>query len=315
MGQVCIGFDTSNYTTSAAWFDGEAGENYGKLLTVPEGALGLRQSDAVFQHVKRLHLLTQALCDQSLPGNVTAVGASTRPREVEGSYMPCFLVGEGQAKTLAAVLNVPFYPCSHQQGHIAAAAWSAGRPDLLDQPHLAWHLSGGTTELLYVRPEGHTVSAQLIGGTSDISAGQLVDRIGVALGLPFPAGKGLDELAGQSDSTMHFPVKLQDGRFSLSGMENKIKAMIDTGASAPDAARYTFETLALVLNRATEAAWNEYGHLPVLCSGGVASSNLLRQRLAPLKAVFAPPQYSTDNALGVAILTHRALERRVEPCA
>ena len=314
MGQVCIGFDTSNYTTSAAWFDGQAGENQGKLLTVPEGALGLRQSDAVFQHVKRLHRMTQALCVQSLPGDVAAVGASTRPREVEGSYMPCFLVGEGQAKTLAAVLGVPFYPCSHQQGHIAAAAWSAGRPDLLDQPHLAWHLSGGTTELLYVRPGGHTVSAQLIAGTSDISAGQLVDRIGVALGLPFPAGKGLDELAHQSDSTARFSVKFQEGRFSLSGMENKIKAMIDTGTPAPDVARYTFETLAQVLDRATEAAWKVYGRLPVLCSGGVASSNLLRQRLAPLEAVFAPPQYSTDNALGVAILTHRALERRVEPC-
>ena len=313
MGQLCIGFDTSNYTTSAAWFDGQAGEDQGRLLTVAEGALGLRQSEAVFQHVKRLHLMTQALCAPSLPGAVAAVGASTRPREVEGSYLPCFLVGEGQGRALAAVLGVPFYPCSHQQGHIAAAAWSAGRPDLLDTPHLAWHLSGGTTELLYVRPEGHSVRAELIGGTSDISAGQLVDRVGVALGLPFPAGKGLDELAGQSDSAARFAVKLQDGRFSLSGMENKIKDMIAGGTPAPDVARYTFETLALVLARATEAAWKEHGRLPVLCSGGVASSQLLRQRLAPLEAVFAPPRYSTDNALGVAILAHRALERGVEP--
>ena len=314
MSQVCIGFDTSNYTTSAAWFDGQTGENQGKLLTVPEGALGLRQSEALFQHVKRLHQMTQALCAQSLPGEVAAVGASTRPREVEGSYMPCFLVGEGQAKTLAAVLGVPFYSCSHQQGHIAAAAWSAGRPDLLDQPHLAWHLSGGTTELLYVQPQGHTVAAQVIGGTSDISAGQLVDRMGVALGLPFPAGKELDKLAGQSDCQARFQVKLQNSRFSLSGMENKIKDMIGAGTPAPDVARYTFETLALVLNRATQAAWGDYGRLPVLCSGGVASSNLLRQRLDPLQAVFAPPQYSTDNALGVAILAQRALERRVDPC-
>ena len=228
--------------------------------------------------------------------------------------MPCFLVGEGQAKTLAAVLGVPFYSCSHQQGHIAAAAWSAGRPDLLDQPHLAWHLSGGTTELLYVQPQGHTVAAQVIGGTSDISAGQLVDRVGVALGLPFPAGKELDKLAVQSDCQARFQVKLQNSRFSLSGMENKIKDMIGAGTPAPDVARYTFETLALVLNRATQAAWGDYGRLPVLCSGGVASSNLLRQRLDPLQAVFAPPQYSTDNALGVAILTQRALERRVDPC-
>ena len=315
MGQLCVGFDTSNYTTSAAWFDGGQGENRGKLLTVPEGALGLRQSDAVFQHVKRLHRMVQELCAQSLPGEIAAVGASTRPREVEGSYMPCFLVGEGQGKTLAALLGVPFYPCSHQQGHIAAAAWSAGRPDLLDTPHLAWHLSGGTTELLYVWPEGHSVWAELIGGTTDISAGQLVDRIGVALGIPFPAGKGLDELAGQSEDHARFAVKLQEGRFSLSGMENKLKAMLQRGTPAQDAARYAFETLAWVLTRATREAWEKYGRLPVLCSGGVASSAVLRQLLSPLEAVFAPPQYSTDNALGVAILAQRALERGVAPCA
>ena len=90
---------------------------------------------------------------------------------------------------LAQTLGVPFVPVSHQQGHIAAAAWSAGRLDLLDRPLLAWHLSGGTTELLYVQPDGFNVQASCIGGTSDISAGQLIDRTGVLLGLDFPAGE------------------------------------------------------------------------------------------------------------------------------
>ena len=304
---LCIGFDTSNYTTSAALFDGALAENRGRLLTVPDGTLGLRQSDAVFQHVKRLHLMVQELEQQVGFGKIKAVGASIKPREAEDSYMPCFLVGEGQGRALAAVLGVPFYPCSHQQGHIAAAAWSAGRIDLMDTPHLAWHLSGGTTELLYVEPWGHSVKARLIGGTSDISAGQLVDRIGVALGIGFPAGKGLDQLSQQSDSKAHFAVKLNACTFSLSGMENKIKDMIQFGSSPADAARFTFETLALVLSKATKAALREYGDLPILCSGGVASNSLLRERLAALGAVFAPPQYSTDNALGVAVLAHRAL--------
>lgn len=214
---LCIGFDTSNYTTSAAVFDGTSGENRGKLLTVPQGALGLRQSEAVFQHVKRLHLMVEQLRGDGVLDRLRSVGASTRPREVEGSYMPCFLVGEGQARTLAAALDVPFYPCSHQQGHIAAAAWSAGREDLLETPHLAWHLSGGTTELLLVRPVGHTVEAELVGGTSDIAAGQLVDRVGVALGLGFPAGESagrpvsglLSErfLCGQAAGRCFFPVR------------------------------------------------------------------------------------------------------------
>lgn len=166
-----LGLDTSNYTTSAAWFDGTGGDNTGKLLEVPQGALGLRQSEALFQHVKRLPAILEDLKAAGLPLVLTAIGASTRPREVEGSYMPCFLAGESQGKAMASVLEVPFYACSHQQGHIAAAAWSAGRMDLLDQPHLVWHLSGGTTELLYVVPDGAMVQATCIGGTSDISAG------------------------------------------------------------------------------------------------------------------------------------------------
>ena len=306
---MCLGFDTSNYTTSAAVFDGSVGENRGRLLTVQEGSLGLRQSEAVFQHVKRLHLMTETLRAEGIMGEIRAVGASTQPREVEGSYMPCFLVGEGQGRSVAAALGVPFYPCSHQQGHIAAAAWSAGREDLMDQPHLAWHLSGGTTELLVVHPQGHTVTAQVIGGTSDISAGQLVDRIGVLLGLDFPAGKAMDVLSRDSREEKHFAVKTKEGTFSLSGMENKIRGMAEAGTPPADVARFTFETLASVLARTTAWAQKQYGNLPVLCSGGVASNTLLRSRLEPLGAIFAPPQYSTDNALGVAILAHRALER------
>lgn len=307
MSGLCLGFDTSNYTTSAAVFDGTVAENRGKLLTVPEGGLGLRQSDALFQHTKRLHLMVETLREEGALGEIAAIGASVQPREVEGSYMPCFLVGAGQGRTLAAVLDIPFYPCSHQQGHIAAAAWSAGREDLLDKPHLAWHLSGGTTELLYVRPSGCMVQAELIGGTTDISAGQLVDRIGVALGMQFPAGKSLDEISAMSEKQDCFTVKMQEGKFSLSGMENKIRAMIEAGIDKSDVARYTFETLSSVLTRTTKWARSVYGDLPVLFSGGVASSNCLRNRLEPLGAVFASAKFSTDNALGVAILAHRCL--------
>lgn len=308
MGELCLGFDTSNYTTSAAVFDGETGVNRGKLLTVAEGTLGLRQSEALFQHVKRLHLMVEQLREENAIGRIRAIGASTRPREVEGSYMPCFLVGEGQGRSLAAALGVPFFPCSHQQGHIAAAAWSAGHEELLDAPHLAWHLSGGTTELLFVQPHGHTVMAEIIGGTSDISAGQLVDRIGVALGLGFPAGKAVDALSRESVKEKYFAVKTKEGVFSLSGMENKVRGMMEQGERPADVARFTLETLASVLARTTVWAKEKYGDLPVLCSGGVASNSLIRSRMEPLGAIFAPPQYSTDNALGVAILTHRALK-------
>lgn len=310
MSRRVLGLDTSNYTTSVAVFDGESGCNIGRLLDVPQGGLGLRQSDALFQHVKRLPELMQALATQEELHTVQAVGASTRPRAVEDSYMPCFLAGTSQAQALACALKVPFFPCSHQQGHLAAAAWSAGRMELLDKPFLAWHLSGGTTELLLVEPEGYNVKAQIIGGTSDISAGQLIDRAGVLLGLQFPAGKALDALYREGEEVKPFQVRLQGLEFSLSGMENKVKIMVQAGEKPSCVARFVLDTVSDVVVRATRQAQKEYPGLPVLCSGGVASNSRLRQAMTDrCGAVFAQPKYSTDNAMGVAILTHRALER------
>ena len=310
-----LALDTSNYTTSAAVFDGREGENVGRLLQVRPGELGLRQSDALFQHVKQLPQLMEQLVSQGQLENIQAVGASTRPRAVEGSYMPCFLAGTSQAQCLAHTLGVPFFAFSHQQGHLAAAAWSAGRLDLLEGPFLAWHLSGGTTELLRAEPEGDGVAvrAEILGGTTDISAGQLIDRTGVLLGLQFPAGKALDALSGEADTTLKYRVKRDGLRFSLSGMENQVKKLLADGEKPANIARFTIETVTDVILRTTRAAQEAHPGLPVLCSGGVASNRRLREALEEgCGAVFAQPQYATDNAMGTAILTWRAMEREAE---
>lgn len=305
---TALGLDTSNYTTSAAVFDGEGGRNAGKLLEVRPGERGLRQSDALFQHVKALPDRIQELRTAGALDNVAAVAASTRPRAVEGSYMPCFRAGESLGRSVAAILNVPFFAVSHQQGHLAAAAWSAGRMDLLDAPFLAWHLSGGTTELLYVEPDGANVKAERIGGTTDISAGQLIDRTGVLLGLSFPAGRALDELSRQSGSEERFRVKTAGLEFSLSGMENQVKALTEKGSAPPDVARFVLNTVSDTVHRVTVEAQNRYPGLPLLCSGGVASNSRLRYVLTEFcQGLFAQPQYSTDNAMGVAILAHRMM--------
>ncbi|MEG1878104.1 MAG: DNA-binding protein [Pseudoflavonifractor sp.] len=306
MKPVTLGLDTSNYTTSVAVFDGSEGENIGHLLEVPAGSLGLRQSEALFQHVRRLPACFDELRAMGLLAHVTAVGASTRPRSVEGSYMPCFLAGEGTARALADTLNAPYFPCSHQEGHLAAAAWSAGRMDLLDRDCLVWHLSGGTTELLLVRPDGVSVSATCIGGSQDISAGQLIDRTGKGLQLAFPAGKALDALAQSSDYQRFFPVKQKDLTFSLSGVENQVNALLEQGLAPADIARFALLTIANAVAETTAAALKLHPGLPVLCSGGVASNSILRGVLRD--AIFAAPRYSTDNALGVAILARRRLE-------
>ena len=307
-----LGLDTSNYTTSAAVFDGEGGRNQGRLLEVRPGELGLRQSDALFQHVKHLPEVVEALLGEEGLGTVQAVGASTRPRAVEGSYMPCFLAGASQGQVLSQVLGVPFYAFSHQQGHLAAAAWSAGRLDLLDRPFLAWHLSGGTTELLRVEPEedGVAVRAEILGGTSDISAGQLIDRAGVLLGLSFPAGKGVEKLSRQAQKREYYKVKVNSLTFSLSGMENKVRQMVQRGEEPAEIAWFAQETVCRVVQACTKAAMEEYPGLPVLCSGGVASNGRLKELLRQnCGALFAQPQFSTDNAMGTAVLTWRALER------
>ncbi len=303
-----LGLDTSNYTTSIAWFDGTDGENQSRLLPVKPGELGLRQSDALFAHVKSLPDLADRLFSRVKASEIEAIGVSTRPRAVEGSYMPCFLAGASQGRNLASTLGVPFFAHSHQQGHLAAAAWSADKLELLDHPFLAWHLSGGTTELLRVEPDGYNVKAEIVGGTSDISAGQLIDRTGVLLGLQFPAGKALDELNRQAEKGKGFKVKLNDLSFSLSGMENKVKAMIEAGEEPANVARFALDTVTNVVVRTTLAAQDRWPGLPVLCSGGVASNSYLRAAMSrTCGAVFAQPQYATDNAMGTAILTWRAL--------
>lgn len=297
-----LGIDTSNYTTSVAGFDGTDGKNCSRLLDVKPGRLGLRQSDALFAHVRRLPELFAHLLEGRRP-DFSAVGVSTRPRAVEGSYMPCFLAGVSQAEVLAQVLGVPLHRFSHQQGHIAASLWSAGRLDLLQKPHLAWHLSGGTTELLLVEPEGKNVRAERIGGTTDISAGQLIDRTGKLLGLPFPAGGPLDELSAESDRDERFCIRVTGLEFSLSGAENQVRSYYQRTQSGPETAAFALRTVIGAVSQATQNALGQHPDLPVVFSGGVASNSMLRLNMKGVDAVFAEPQFSTDNAMGIAVLT------------
>ena len=303
-----IGIDTSNYTTSIAYFDGEGGENCSRLLPVRQGELGLRQSDAVFAHIKSLPELSGRLFSHIQKDTITAVGVSTRPRAVEGSYMPCFMVGCSHAKLLADALGVPLVEVSHQQGHVAASLWSAGRMDLMEKTHLAWHLSGGTTELLLVEPEGRNVKCTRIGGTTDISAGQLIDRTGQLLDLPFPSGKHLDRLSREAVGKDMFRVKCRNSEFSLSGVQNKVQQFHAASADPAETAAYVLRCVAGAVYQATAQALEAYPGLSVVFSGGVASNSMLRELTAPLHPVFAQPQFSTDNAMGVAVLTKRLTE-------
>ena len=303
-----IGIDTSNYTTSIAFFDGADGVNCSRLLPVKQGELGLRQSDAVFAHIKSLPELSGRLFSHVRAEEITAVGVSTRPRAVEGSYMPCFMVGYSHAKMLSELLKVPLFEVSHQQGHVAASLWSADDLELMDEPHLAWHLSGGTTELLLVEPDGKNVKCTKIGGTTDISAGQLIDRTGQLLELPFPSGKHIDALSREAAMKETFKVKCSNMEFSLSGVQNKVQQFHSANGIPAETAAYALRCVAKAVYQASGQALKAYPGLRIVFSGGVASNSMLREVIAPLKPIFSEPQFSTDNAMGVAVLAHRYQE-------
>ena len=228
-----LGIDTSNYTTSAALYNSGTNEIRQKkqLLPVKDGALGLRQSDAVFSHVKQLAPLLEELLDQAYP--ICGVGVSTRPRDQEGSYMPCFLVGDVVASSVAAALGVPKYPVSHQAGHVMAALYSTGQIPLYREPFIAFHLSGGTTDCLLCQPdETYTLGITLLATSSDLKAGQAVDRVGGMLGLPFPAGPTLEQLALASTKVYKIKPPFQGDNPSISGLENKCQKMLRDGEPA-----------------------------------------------------------------------------------
>ncbi|MBP5270772.1 MAG: peptidase M22 [Clostridia bacterium] len=305
-----LGIDTSNYTTSCALAD-ESGQvllSLRKLLEVRAGERGLRQSDALFAHIKNLPALMEELREKAPDARVAAVGVSDRPRSVAGSYMPVFLAGVSAASAAASSLGVPLFRFSHQQGHVAAAAY--GSEDALGNRFLSFHVSGGTTELLLVRMNDGIPEAERIGGTADLNAGQAIDRAGVAMGLSFPAGAAMDELALAAGSVPERAKPSVRGlECNLSGIENKVSAMISNGRGAEETAAYLFDFIALTLRALTLNAREEYGELPVLFAGGVMSSRYILRSLSELGNVrFARDGFSADNAAGTALLCRRSFK-------
>ncbi len=302
---LTLGIDTSNYTTSVCLYNSESGEMLQKklLLPVKKGEKGLRQSDAVFHHTSRLYPLMKELFAEKC-AEIDAIGVSEKPRDAEGSYMPCFLVGVNTAECIGAAMNKPVYGFSHQAGHIAAALYSSGRTDLIKEKFIAFHVSGGTSEMLLVTPDSERAfDIKIIGETQDLNCGQAVDRAGVMMGLSFPCGKELEALALKSDKTFNPKVCVKNGNCSLSGLENQCKKMLDCGESHEDVARYCIDFVCKTVEKMTEYAVAEYGNLPLVYAGGVMSNTIIKNRIqSKFNASFAAPEFSCDNAAGIAYL-------------
>ena len=317
MSSFFLGLDTSCYTTSLAFADqdGRIVQDRRRVLTVETGARGLRQSEALFQHLKNLPDLVEASAAfRPLQG----VAFSARPRPVEGSYLPVFLAGANFARAIAATAGVPLLSSSHQEGHIRAALADSG---LTSDAFLGLHLSGGTTELLAIKRQTTGFAIKLLGGTSDLHAGQMVDRIGVAMGLPFPAGPHLDALVQEgkveTEGKLKLPVAVQGLTVSFSGPTSAAlrlwKQKPDDRALALAVLNCLVESVFRLLKAGV--ATGEPGCHEVLLFGGVAANTYLRRELTArlhrdlngIKVYFGKPALSADNAVGLALLARDGL--------
>lgn len=317
MKPICyVGFDTSNYTTSCAVCN-ESGEIIANLkapLPVRAGECGLRQSDAVFAHVRNLPTVTEQLREVIRPYRVAAVGCSATPRTADGSYMPCFLSGIAAAQTLAAGLDVPLYRFSHQDGHVMAALYSSGAGEtLLKAPFAAFHVSGGTTEVLSVIPLEEGFSITLVGETADLNAGQAIDRVGVMMGLDFPCGKEMEALAVTYTGKLPKPrVCVREGNCNLSGLQNLAESLWKKTGDRAEVSAFVFSFIGATLEAMTAALDEKMPNIPIVYAGGVMSNRALQERLGKRDSTyFAAPAFSADNAAGIALLCRR---RHVRDC-
>ena len=307
---IILGIDTSNYTTSLAIMseEGELLANLKKLLPVKIGECGLRQSDAVFAHIKNL---PELFCEakQILAENkIVAVGVSKRPRNLDGSYMPCFLAGKTVASSLALSSNVPLYEFSHQCGHIMAALYSSGDLELEDKKFAAFHISGGTTELLRIEGVENGFSAEHIGGTKDLNAGQVIDRVGVLMGLGFPCGREMEALALANTKKVPKRKVSRDGLFvNLSGLENITKKLYDESNDKNLTSAFVFECIGNAICDLSTEYIEKYGDTHFVYAGGVMCNSIIKSKLEDrFSCSFAAPEMSSDNAVGIAYLSRKS---------
>lgn len=321
MQNTYVGIDTSNYKTSIAAIDADNNLLFEKseFLDVKPGELGLRQSTAFFMHSNRMPAYIKELFENVCPDSIQSIGVSTKPRRIEGSYMPCFLAGKNSAETIAAQSNIPLYEFSHQEGHAASII------NHEDKRSLLLHLSGGTTEFLMCEEDTLGYKLDIVGGTKDISIGQLLDRVGVYLGYQFPAGKYLDEIASQAEAlNIINKIKIDDGYFNLSGIENKVIDLLSKSKNdeSNSVIASLFYRLSKLIYESSVQIASKHNLQTIYFAGGVSSSQTIKSYILrfkhedshkgkvnqDIKFVFSEPKFCGDNAIGIARLALKSYE-------
>ena len=303
--KVFVGIDTSNYTTSVAICDyfGNIIKNFKLLLPVKKGERGLRQSDTIFFHIKNLSKIAEKIKTEYEKYEIIAMGHSAFPRDVVDSYMPCFLVGKALSDILSALYHIDNFSFSHQAGHIMASLYSS---KLQEDDFIAFHVSGGTTEILKVKCINGEIKVDLIGGSKDLHAGQAIDRIGVKLGLGFPCGAKLEELANKNTEAIpKFKVSVKGYFCNLSGLENLALDLIKKTDDLNLVSAFTLEFIYKTIEKLTSNIRSNFPNKPIVYAGGVMSNSIISTKLKNnfSNIYFAAPEFSSDNASGIALLT------------
>jgi N6-L-threonylcarbamoyladenine synthase len=320
---VVLGIDTSNYTSSLSVVAGNTIlSDRRRLLTVKSGMRGLKQSEAVFQHMKNLPLLIKMVKEDIKNLQIDAIGVSTKPRPYTYSYMPVFKAGESFADFLSSVIGKPVVKLSHQEGHIEAGLYSANiNPN---KTFIALHLSGGTNEILKAKFKNPGFDLEILGKSTDLSAGQFIDRIGVIMGFQFPCGGKLDKLAIAGNyRNCIIPSSSKEGFISFSGPETAAEKLVEknnvrhediAAAVFENISRSIIKSLKFLLEKKDIFSDNEKQYVDVLFVGGVSSSDYIRERIteefkhSKIRVHFCAPRYSTDNSVGTALLCSRYIE-------
>jgi N6-L-threonylcarbamoyladenine synthase len=245
---------------------------------------------------------------------VDAVAATYGP-----GLVGALLVGLSYAKALAWARGVPFIPVHHLEGHIASALGSPAAPEgRAEPPFLCLIASGGHTSLFEVRAWG---DYHELGRTRDDAAGEAFDKAARLLGLGYPGGRALSQLAEAGDPEAFpfpLPLKGQGGfDFSFSGLKTALARLVDASPElnkadlAASFERVVVESLVGTALRAADAT----GHSTLVVAGGVAANRRLRERLreTPLQVRVPPLSLATDNGAMIALAAYARLKSGLEP--
>lgn len=317
---MILGIDTSNYKCSVSLLDNEKFIiNYSEFLSVKHGTLGLRQSDAFFQHIQILNSYLKKIPNDYIK-LIRAIGVSDKPRRLEKSYMPVFNAGVFMAECFAKALGVKVYKFSHQEGHYGAAIRELDVD--FDEETLFFHISGGTSEILKVNKSKNAFDMKNILSTSDLSFGQLIDRIGVAMELPFPCGKKMEDLAYIDFNSLDYPdelnnilkaipsLKIKTG-YNLSGYENIFKKYLEKNYNKSIIITALFIKIGEFIIDLVREAFLKTGIKKIILSGGVMANNIIKKVICAsdlyfekdLQIYFPSLENCGDSAIGPAYLT------------